>query len=33
MNGDSNGYFHDVLFYIIEYFKQYSKLSSEIKEF
>ena len=24
-------YFHDVLFYIIEYFKQYSKLSSEIK--
>ena len=31
MNGDSNGYFHDVLFYIIEYFKQYSKLSSEIK--
>ena len=31
MNGDSNGYFYDVLFYIIEYFKQYSKLSSEIK--
>ena len=32
INDDSNGYYHDVLFYIMEYFKDYSKLSDEIKE-